>query len=141
MVKLKSLMVLILIKPVIQTNHCWYIFKISSTYKPIISSRFNELLQKSISFNDFAVATVRRNDYRINFWFTTENKVVYRRKNTDLNEKIGHYDYERNKYLFQLWKMIHHTLWLNNIGIMDKTKKKSKKSKKCYQDNRKCCKK
>lgn len=85
------------------------------------------MTQKSVSFNDFAVPTVRRNDYRINFWFTTENKVLYRGKNTDLNEKTG--DYEKNKYLFQWWKMIHHTVWLNNIGIMEKNKKKEKNLK------------
>ena len=87
MIKLKSLMVLILIKPVIQTNHCWYIFKISSTYKPIISSRFNELLQKSISFNDFAFLTVGRNDNRINFWPMTKSEVVNWMNNGDLSGK------------------------------------------------------
>ena len=79
-----------------------YFFKINLKFQSKVCDDCHDITQKSISFNDFAVATVRRNDYRINFWFTTENKVVYRRKNTDLNEKIGHYDYERNKYLFQL---------------------------------------
>ena len=59
------------------------------------------MTQKSTNFNDFAVATVRRNDYRINFWFTTKSKAVRRGENADLNEKIGTYDYGKSKHLFQ----------------------------------------
>lgn len=79
-----------------------YFFKINLKFQSKVCDDCHDITQKSITFNDFVVATLRRNDYRINFWFTTENKVVYRGKNTDLNEKIGNYDYEKNKYLFQL---------------------------------------
>lgn len=76
-----------------------YFFKINLKFQSKVRDDCHDMTQKSVSFNDFAVPTVRRNDYRINFWFTTENKVLYRGKNTDLNEKTG--DYEKNKYLFQ----------------------------------------
>ena len=40
-----------------------------------------------MSFNDFAIVTVRGNYYRVNFRFMTENKAVDRNKNADLGKK------------------------------------------------------
>ena len=42
-----------------------------------------------MSFDDFAIATVRGNDYRINFWFRSKDEAVNRIRNADLREKSG----------------------------------------------------
>ena len=40
-----------------------------------------------MSFNDFTIAIVGRNDYRIHFWGMTESEALNRMKNVDLSEK------------------------------------------------------
>ena len=47
------------------------------------------------SFDDFAVVTVLRNNYRINFWFMSKDEAVSRMNNAILNEKKDNYDYEK----------------------------------------------
>ena len=47
----------------------------------------HDMTQKSMSFNDFVIVTVKGNDYRTNFWFTTKSKAVDRLENADLGEK------------------------------------------------------
>ena len=42
-----------------------------------------------MSFDDTAVVTVKGNDYRINFWFTTKNEAMDGMKNDDLIERSG----------------------------------------------------
>ena len=57
----------------------------------------HDMTQKSTSFNDFVIVTVKGNDYRPNFWFTTKSDVADRLKNADLSEKSR---------LLRLWKKI-----------------------------------
>ena len=47
------------------------------------------MTQKAVSFNDFVIVTVGRNDYRIIFYFMTKNQPIDRIKNVDLSEKSG----------------------------------------------------
>ena len=47
------------------------------------------LAQKSMTLDEFLIATVGKNHNRINFWFMTKSKAVGRIKNIDLSEKIG----------------------------------------------------
>ena len=42
-----------------------------------------------MNFDDFAIPTVERNSYRINFWFMTKREAVNRVKNIDLSKKSG----------------------------------------------------
>ena len=41
------------------------------------------------SFDDFAIETLGRNDYKTNFWFMSKSEAVSRMNNTILNEKRG----------------------------------------------------
>ena len=43
------------------------------------------MTQKSMSFNDVAIFTVRRNNYRIHFWGVAKSKAGNRMKNVDLS--------------------------------------------------------
>ena len=45
--------------------------------------------KKSFSFNDSAIVTVKKHDYKIKFWFMTINKAADRLKNADLSEESG----------------------------------------------------
>ena len=49
----------------------------------------HDVTQKSMSFNDFFI--VRRNGYRINFWFVTKNEAVNRMENANLIDCKKHY--------------------------------------------------
>lgn len=40
-------------------------------------------MQKSVSFNDVAIVSVKRNDYTIHFWYLIKNIM----KNSNLEEK------------------------------------------------------
>ena len=55
----------------------------------------HDMTQKSTSFNDFVIVTVKGNDYRTKFWFRTKSEVADRLKNADLSEKST---------LLRLWK-------------------------------------
>ena len=45
-------------------------------------------MSPSMTFNDFAIATVKKSGYRINFWFITKHYSMDRMKNADVNLKI-----------------------------------------------------
>ena len=59
------------------------------TYQLLICSGYQDMMQISMSFNNFEIVTVRRNDYRINFQLMTKNETVNRTQNADLSEKSG----------------------------------------------------
>ena len=46
------------------------------------------MIQKSVSFNDVAIVTIGRNDYRIHFWGINK-KAMNRMKNANVSEKSG----------------------------------------------------
>ena len=45
------------------------------------------MAQLSMSFNDAAIVTVGRNDYRIHFWDMNESEALNRMKISNLSEK------------------------------------------------------
>lgn len=47
------------------------------------------MARQCLSFNDFEVVTVRRNNYKINFCFMTKSETADRMKNAGLGEKSG----------------------------------------------------
>lgn len=53
---------------------------------------------KPVSLNNFAIATIGRNDCKIHFWFITKSEAVNRMKNVDLNKKVDNYDYKKIIY-------------------------------------------
>ena len=42
-----------------------------------------------MNFNDVAVVSVKRSNYRIHFWYMSKDDAVNIMKNSSLNEKIG----------------------------------------------------
>ena len=46
-------------------------------------------MQKAINFNDVAIVSVKRSDYRIHFWHMSKDDAINIMKNSNLNEKSG----------------------------------------------------
>ena len=46
-------------------------------------------MQKSMIFNNVAIVSVKRSDYRIHFWHMSKDDAVNIMKNSNLNEKSG----------------------------------------------------
>ena len=40
-----------------------------------------------MSFNNVAIASIKENDYRNNFWYISKNEAIKSMKNSDLNKK------------------------------------------------------
>ena len=49
------------------------------------------IMQKAVNFNDFIIAPVKENDYKIDFWLMRK-EAKYLSKNSDLTEKRGNYN-------------------------------------------------
>ena len=49
----------------------------------------HDLIEKAINFNDVAIASIERSDYRIHFWYMSKNDTINIMNNSNLNEKRG----------------------------------------------------
>ena len=56
-----------------------------------IKTLINDLMQKAMNFNDIAIVSIKRNDYRIHFWYMSKNDAISIMNNSNLNEKTGAY--------------------------------------------------
>ena len=48
-----------------------------------------DLMQKAMSFNDVAIASIKGNYYRIHFWYISKNDAIALMTNSYLNDKNG----------------------------------------------------
>ena len=46
-------------------------------------------MQKASNFNDEAIVSDKRSDYRIHFWYMSKEDAIRIMNNSDLNDKIG----------------------------------------------------
>ena len=46
-------------------------------------------MQKAIKINDIAIVSIKRNDYRINFWCISMDETISKMKIFDLKGQIG----------------------------------------------------
>ena len=44
---------------------------------------------KVLNFNNAAIVFIKRNDYRIHFWYMRKDDAISIMKNSNLNEKMG----------------------------------------------------
>ena len=58
-------------------------------YEPYLYNVCHDLMQKTMSFNDVAVVSVKGSEYRTHFWCMRKDDVIRVMKNSDLNEKSG----------------------------------------------------
>ena len=46
-------------------------------------------MQKTMSFNDVTIASIKGNNYRIRFWYLSKNDAISLMTNSNLNDKNG----------------------------------------------------
>ena len=49
----------------------------------------HDLMQKATNFNDVATASIKGNDYKIHFWYMSENDAIVLMTNSNLKDKNG----------------------------------------------------
>ena len=69
--------------------HYWYFLNKNFTYQPYLCSRFHDLMQKAMSFNDVAIVSIKGTDYRINFWYMSKDDAISIIHNSNLIDKKG----------------------------------------------------
>ena len=58
-------------------------------YEKYLCNGCHDLMQKSMSFNDVAIVSIKGNDYRIHFWCMSKDEAISIMHNSSLNEKTG----------------------------------------------------
>ena len=84
--------------------HYWYFLNINVRFQPEARNDCHELMQKAMSFNDVAIVNVKRNDYRIHFFYMSKDEVRNLLRNPDLTEKKNDY-YKTEKFILSHLKM------------------------------------
>ena len=69
--------------------HYWYFKDIGFKYEPHLCNGCHSLMQKAVSFNNIAIVYVRRNAYRIHFWYISKDDVISIMNNSSLIDKMG----------------------------------------------------
>ena len=78
--------------------HYWYFEDIGFKYEPYLCNGCHDLKQKSMSFNNVAIVYVKRNAYRIHFWYMSKNDAISIMSNFNLVDKKG---------VFKIFLLIH----------------------------------
>ena len=53
--------------------HYWYILDKNFNYEPYLCNGCHDLMPKAMNFNDVVIVSINGNDYRIHFWYMTQN--------------------------------------------------------------------
>ena len=69
--------------------HYWYFKDIGFRYEPSLCNGCHDLKPKAMSFNDVAIVYVKRNAYRIHFWYMSNDDAISITNNSNLVNKIG----------------------------------------------------
>ena len=69
--------------------HYWYFKDISFKYEKYPCNGSHHLMQKAMSFNNIAIAYVKRNAYRTNFWYMSKDDAIKIMNNSNLADKMG----------------------------------------------------
>ena len=69
--------------------HYWYFRDIVFKFDPYICNNCHDLMQKTISFNNIAIVYVKRNAYRIHFWYLSKDDAINIMNGSNLTDKRG----------------------------------------------------
>ena len=64
--------------------HYWYFLHKKFNSEPYLCNGCHDLMQKAMSFNDVATVSVKGSDYRIYFWYMSQDDAINIMKNSDL---------------------------------------------------------
>ena len=69
--------------------HYWYFTGIGFKYEPCLCNDCHGLMEKAISFNDVAIAYVKRSAYKIHFWYISKDDAISIMNNSNLIDKMS----------------------------------------------------
>ena len=69
--------------------HYWYFRDIVFKFDPYICNNCHDLMQKTISFNNIAIVYVKRNAYRIHFWYMSKDDAINIMNGSNLTDERG----------------------------------------------------
>ena len=69
--------------------HYWYFLEKHFNCELYLWNRCHDVMQKAMSFKNAAIASIKRNSYRIHFWYMSKNDAIFLITNSNLNDKNG----------------------------------------------------
>ena len=67
--------------------HYWYLLSKNVTYESYLCNNCHNLMQKTVSFNNFAIVSVKGSHYRIHFCFMSKSDAINLLNNSVLSNK------------------------------------------------------
>ena len=65
--------------------HYWYFLDKNFNYGAYLCNGCHGLMQKSMNFNDVAIASIKWNDFKIYFWYMSKDEAISIMHNSSLN--------------------------------------------------------
>ena len=69
--------------------HYWYFKDIGFKYEPYLCIGCHDLMQKVMNFDNVAIVYVKRNAYRIHFWYMSKDNAINIMNGSNLVDKRG----------------------------------------------------
>ena len=69
--------------------HFWYFKDIGFKYEPYLCNGCQDLMQKTMIFNNVAIAHVKGNAYRIHFWYMSKDDAINIMNGSNFVDKMG----------------------------------------------------
>ena len=69
-------------------HYCYFLDEYFK-FEPYACNGYRDLMQKAMNFNDAAIVSFKRNDYRTYFWYITDDHSINIIKKYNLNRKSG----------------------------------------------------
>ena len=69
--------------------HDWYFKDIGLKYEPYLCNGCHDLMQKAMGINNVAIVYVKRNAYRIHFWYISKDDAINIMNGYNLTDKKG----------------------------------------------------
>ena len=69
--------------------HYWYFLDKNFNFEPYLCNGYYNLIQKAMSFKNVAIVSIKRNAYRIHFYYISKNDAITLMTNANLNDKNG----------------------------------------------------
>ena len=69
--------------------HYWYFLDRNFSYQKYLCNGCHDLMQKVMSFNDVAIVSIKGSDYRIHFWYMSNDDAISIMHNSNLIDKKG----------------------------------------------------
>ena len=66
--------------------HYWYFLDKNFNYDPYLCNGCHDLMQKAMSFKNFAIVSTKGNDYKIHFYYIIKDDAIILMTNANLND-------------------------------------------------------